>query len=176
MYSGVGGEILYRPFQKTFAVGAEIWKVKKRNPASALGLANQFSNPTTAHLNLWYQLPNSNVTSFAKIGQYLGEDLGATLGIETKFKNGTRLKGFVTATNEADSNLFGGTSHLYSGIELKLPIGNIPYVPKGSRIDTSFVPLARDAGQTLDVPVSLYEVTAPWQYPEIAQSWEDFLN
>lgn len=34
MYTGAGGEILYRPFGKTFSVGAEAWRVYKRDPAN----------------------------------------------------------------------------------------------------------------------------------------------
>ena len=175
MYFGTGGEILYRPWQKTYGIGAELWRVQKRSPLTTF----RSSYPeaiTTGHLNFWYEVPDSNVTAFTKIGRYLAEDYGATLGLQTRFDNGAELKGFVTGTNRIDTNLFGGTSHFYSGVEFKLPLGNIPYVPRGSHIETKFEPMARNAGQSLDNPLPLYELTEPLSYRRIVQSWPDLLN
>ena len=31
MFGGVGGEILYRPFEKNYAVGLDLWRVKQRD-------------------------------------------------------------------------------------------------------------------------------------------------
>ncbi len=176
MYSGTGGEVLYRPQQKTYALGAEFWQVRKRSPYTLLSYAAEKENNTTAHLNLWYEVPKTNITSFARVGRYLGGDFGATVGLENKFDNGVKLKGFATVTDEADSNLFGGTSHLYSGVKLSLPIGNIPYVPKTSRIDFEVSPLARDSGQSLDNPMPLYELTEPLSYRQIERSWKNLLD
>ena len=30
MFAGIGGEILFRPFHRNFAIGAEAWRVKQR--------------------------------------------------------------------------------------------------------------------------------------------------
>jgi hypothetical protein len=175
-FGGYGGEILYRPFGKKFAIGAEGWSAKKRDGDTTLQFVKGQEDTFTGHLNFFYEHPNQSTTFFVKAGQYLGEDLGATVGVENKFKNGTRLEAFVTATNETDRNIFGEDSSLYAGARLTLPFGNVPYVPKGSEVRITTAPFARDAGQILDVPDKLYDVTEPVSYRHLSQNWSDLLR
>lgn len=176
MYGGIGGEILYRPFSKRYAFGADIWRVASRNPFSTLGMDLYDNNRTTGHLNFWYEFPDQKSTLYANIGQYLGTDFGATLGMETQFNNGAKLKAFVTGSDQKEISIFGGKSQFHAGLNLSFPLGNIPYMPDGSEIRTSIQPIARDTGQKLDKPVNLYEVTEPLSYRAISQSWPDLLQ
>lgn len=136
-----------------------------------------FEDPSfTGHLNLWYEVPNTDFTIFAKAGRYLGEDIGASGGIETRFENGAKVKAFVSVTNENDRDVFGGKTNLYSGLQLSLPIGNVKYLPKGSELRFASAPFGRDKAQTLDKPLPLYEVTEPMSYRRLTQSWQEVLN
>ena len=176
MYGGFGGEILYRPFGKTFAVGAEGWKTYKRDPFSTLnkGIAND--SIVTGHLNVFYEVPNRDFTAYAKIGRYLGKDFGGTIGLKNRFENGTSLEGFITTTDLNEADIFGNTSYLHGGIKLNIPLGNIPFVPNGSEARLSVGPLARTTGQTLDHPLPLYAVTEPFSSRRLNRSWKDLLN
>jgi hypothetical protein len=176
MFTGAGGEILYRPFGKRFAIGAEGWRVYKRNPFSRLNKEFSTKGKTTGHINLYYELPNQMTTIFARAGKYLKEDIGATAGVKTTFDNGTSLEGFVTSTREYDFDLFGNSTNLYGGIKLSLPLGNIPYIPDGSEVRFATGPFARDTGQILDHPLPLYEVTEPISYRQLSRSWTDLLK
>ena len=176
MYSGLGGEILYRPFGKTFAVGAESWLAKKRDPFSTLNRDSFKENFFTGHVNLFYELPNTDFTVYAKAGQYLGEDRGGTLGIKNRFDNGTSLEGFVTVTNLAYEDIFGHKTHLDGGIKLNIPLGNIPFIPDGSAFRLRTGPLTRTVGQVIDHPQPLYEVTEPISYRRLSQSWTEVLD
>ncbi len=176
MYAGLGGEVLYRPFDSPFSVGFDAWRVLKRNPDSflAMGIKDQEAG-YTGHLSLYYDVPDSDVTLFAKAGKFLGGDVGATGGIETNFGN-VKLKGFVTATNDRDKDVFGKDTSYYGGLQLSLPLGNIPYVPEGSEARVKFAPMGRNAGQELDKPVSLYEVTEPMSYRHLGRNWQEVLE
>ncbi len=176
MFGGFGGEILYRPFGKTFAIGAESWNVKRRDPDVTLALQTIGDERFTGHLNLFYELPNKNTTLFAKVGQYLDEDFGGTFGIKNNFKNGTSLEGFLTATDQRDPDIFGNKTHLYGGVKVTLPFGNVPYVPAGSEFRVTTAPFARDSGQILDAPDKLYELTEPIAYRHLSQNWPDLLR
>ncbi len=176
MFAGWGGEILYRPFGKTWAIGAEMWEVYKRDPSDIWGTAPTKEPRATGHINFFYEIPESDITAFAKIGQYLGEDHGATIGLSHQFGNGITLGGFVTANKEADYDTLGGGTHFYSGIQMKVPLGNIPYVPEGSEIITTFHPQGRDASQILDNPEPLYSVTEPVSYRGASRSWHRLLD
>jgi hypothetical protein len=176
MYAGFGGEVLYRPFGKTYAFGFEAWHVNKRDPTSPLNIAVLDIDYNTAHLNAWYEVPGTNITAFAKAGRFLGEDDGISVGLETQFDNGAKLSGFVTATERAEPDIFGGDTHLYGGLRLSLPFGSFKYIPDGSEIRMKAAPIGRDSAQTLDKPLPLYEVTEPMSYRRIVQSWSEVLN
>lgn len=176
MFTGAGSEILYRPFGKKFAIGAEAWRVYKRNPDSRLNKEFSTKGKTTAHLNFFYELPDQQTTVFAKAGKYLQEDIGGTLGVKTTFDNGTTLEGFATTTREYDVDLFGNSTNLYGGIQLSLPLGNIPFIPEGSAVRFATGPFARDSGQMLDHPLPLYDVTEPISYRRLNRNWKDLLK
>lgn len=176
MYTGVGGEVLYRPFGKTFAVGAEAWHVYKRNPASAMTIDMYDINFTTAFLNAWYEVPGTDVTLFAKAGRFLGEDDGVSGGMEMSFASGAKLAGFITATERDEPDVFGGDTHLFGGLRLSLPIGGAKYIPDGSEIRVKAGPIGRDSAQELDKPLPLYDLTEPMSYRRLARSWTEVLN
>ncbi|MCB1556624.1 MAG: YjbH domain-containing protein [Alphaproteobacteria bacterium] len=176
MYSGLGGEILWRPFQKRFALGAEAYQVFKRDPATALALGPNGDHVLTGHLQGWYEIPETDLTLQMRAGRYLAEDVGGTLALERRFDNGARLTGFVTATDAADFDLFGGTTYVYSGLRWTLPLGNVKYLPPGSEIRVSAVPQGRNAGQALDPPLPLYDLTEPLSYRHIVRHWREVVE
>lgn len=172
MFAGVGGEILYRPHQSPFSFGVEGWAASPRDPLTTLALGVFDDRRLSGHLNLFYDIPATDITAFAKAGRYLAGDVGGTLGVQKTLDDGLKIKGFMTATNEADQDIFGESPSLYAGFELSLPLGNLPYVPAGSTVRLSTTPMARDFGQAIDKPVSLFDLTEPMSYRHLGQNWQ----
>ncbi len=175
-YTGIGGEVLYRPFASRFAFGAEIWRVSRRNPYTALNLGADTDNVTSGHINTWYDLPHHNITLSARAGQYLAGDVGGSIGLVKTFKNGAKLDTSVTITNYSDPDLFGGTTHAYHSLKLSLPLGSIPYINEGSAINTTIAPFGRDIGQSINPPSRLYEMTDNFTLNHIANHWREILD
>jgi hypothetical protein len=171
MYAGVGGEILYRPTGKTWALGAEGWWALKRDPYSFLNLDLTGDRLLTGHLKAWYEIPDTDLTLGLKAGRYLAEDWGATLSLTKSMRNGLTFEAFATATTEADFDPFGGTTHLYSGVKMTLPFGNVPLLPRGSHIRATTQPIGRDAGQALENPMPLYTLTTPFSTRAMIRDW-----
>lgn len=176
MYAGTGAEIIYRPFRSRFALGADLWQAMKRDPHTSLNLGLTGDMVLTGHVNGWYDWPGENVTAYIKAGRYLAGDLGVTAGLEKSFNNGARLQGFVTVTDNADMDLFGGETHAFHGVSLSLPLGGAPYVPDGSAFAIRAEPFGRNTGQTLDKPLSLYALTEPFTLDHMAQNWNEILE
>lgn len=176
MYGGFGGEILYRPFGKRFALGAESWLAVKRDPHTALDLGFTLDHVLSLHLNGWYTFPDQGLTLKAKFGRYLAEDIGATLALEKSFRNGVQIEGFTTLTDQSDFDIFGGTTHAYSGLRMTIPLGAPRYIPDGSAMRITASPLGRDIGQTIDAPINLYRETDPLSYEHMAQHWSDITH
>jgi hypothetical protein len=173
MYGGAGGEILWRPYGKRYALGAESWLALKREPLTSLATGFNGDRVLSGFLNGWYEFPEEDITAYAKIGRYLAEDLGATLGLKHSFKNGAELEGFITLTDSADFDLFGGTTHAMQGLRLTIPLGSVPVIPEGSAVRVNAEPLGRDTGQSLDAPLKLYDMTQPLSAAHMAQYWQE---
>ncbi len=173
MYAGFGGEILYRPFDARWAVGAESFMALKRDPLSGLNLQMNGDHVLTAHVNGWYDIPALDLTLGAKVGRYLAEDFGATLSLGKTFDNGAKLEGYITVSDAVDFDLFGGVTHADHGVRLSLPLGGYKYVPRGVKADTSFAPFGRDIGQSLDNPLPLYVLTEGFSLRHMADHWGD---
>lgn len=171
MYGGAGGELLYRPFGKTYAIGVEAWQVFKRDPYADMAQGFTGDSLLTGHINAWYEIPDTELTLHARFGRYLAEDVGGTLSLSRKFTHGGSVEAFATATNGADFDLFGGTTHIYSGLRLSLPLGNVKPLPRGSAMRMTVAQIGRQSGQSLDRPMPLYEVTEPFSLRRIAADW-----
>ncbi|MFP4097961.1 MAG: YjbH domain-containing protein [Alphaproteobacteria bacterium] len=170
-YAGFGAQILYRPVYSRFALGAELWQAFRRNPDTLLNLALNGQQVTTGHAHLWYDIPRHNVTAKLSAGHYLIGDLGITAGLEKSFKNGASLRASTTLTNTADPDLFGDATHANHNLALTLPLGSLPYVPSGSAMRITSAPFGRDAGQTLNKPFDLYDLTQSFSIDNIARHW-----
>jgi hypothetical protein len=176
MYGGAGGEILYRPQNKAWSIGADGWKLLRRDPWSDMAQGFTGENTYTAHLNANYEIPDTNLTIHAKAGRYLGGDLGGTLALRHDFKQGGSIEAFATITDSADLDSFGNLTHIYSGLKLALPIGSAPVVPEGSSVQFDIGQLGRQSGQILNHPAPLYDMTQDFSVRQIARDWNSVIE
>ncbi len=172
MYTGLGGEILYRPFKSRFALGAESWLAFKRDPKTSLNLGLSGDRVLTGHVKAWYDIPKHDLTLQGRAGRYLNEDIGATISLLKDFKNGAKLESYITISDQAEADLFGGTTHADHGLRLSLPLGSIKHVPQGSKTELNISPMGRDIGQILDNPMKLYEITKGFSYQHMVNNWD----
>ena len=89
MFVGVGGEILYRPFNSNFAIGADAWAVQQRDYSMMFDL--QDYKTVTGHLNFYYQEPNTNILFTLRGGKYLAKDSGFSFDFSRAFPSGLRI-------------------------------------------------------------------------------------
>ncbi|MCB0375417.1 MAG: YjbH domain-containing protein, partial [Sinomicrobium sp.] len=112
----------------------------------------------------------------AKIGGYLAGDLGGTLGLSKRFKNGVKLDGFIAVTNAADYDIFGSQTHVNHGLRLSLPLGGLHRTLKSAGVTVETHPFGREVGQTLDNPAPLYELSEPLSYSHFIRHWDDIVQ
>lgn len=176
MYAGYGGEVLYRPFQSPFAIGAEAWNVYMRDPTMPLAAALVPGNLYTGHVNMFYEIPDTDITAFAKIGRFLAGDTGVSFGAQTQLNNGLKAKAFINVTDMDNKDVFDGDRNVYAGINISVPLGSLKFVPQGSEARMKMEPIGRNDGAILDKPLSLYEITEPMSYRRLGRSWQEVLN
>ena len=177
MYAGYGGEVLYRPFDSPFSIGAEAWEVYKRDPSMPLAAAFiPGQHYFTGHVNMFYDIPDTDITAFAKIGKFIGGDEGVSTGAQAQFANGMKAKAFVNVTGADNKDVFNSDRNVYAGLHLSLPLGNLKFIPQGSEARVKVEPIGRDDAAIIDKPVSLYDVTEPMSYRRLGRSWQEVLN
>lgn len=170
MYGGVGGEILYHPINKTWAVGLDINHVWQRDFSGGVGFKDY--NITTGHLT-WYQdLPFYDMQTSLSLGRYLAGDIGGTLTLSRKFENGVKVGAWATKTN-ISAETFGEGS-FDKGFILSIPFDLFSTSPTKSVSHVAYRPVFSDGGQKVGTPMPLYDLTGARR--SVAQGWRDGMN
>lgn len=148
MFNGAGFEYLYFNQSNSYAIGFEIFEVKKRDYKMRFGTLD-YRN-VTAHLNFYYR--NYRYVPFdAKIsyGEYLAGDEGMTIDLSRSFPNGTKFGIFASFT-DVSTNQFGEGS-FDKGIYFNIPIF-------GDLVNYSWRPLTKDPGAKLTRKNTLHDL------------------
>jgi hypothetical protein len=172
MYGGVGGEVLYRPFDSRFAIGLDVNWVKQRDFNVLFDFRHY--QVVTGHLSLYYDLPVYNIQAAVHIGRYLAKDRGATFDISRQFENGIRLGAFATFTNVSSKDF--GEGSFDKGFYMVIPLDLFMLKSSKSYARFDFRPLTRDGGQMLDITPRLYNLTSRDNRRALKNDWTNFLD
>ena len=148
MFNGAGFEYLYYDQDLDYAVGFEIFEVKKRDYMMRFGTLD-YKN-VTGHLNFYYR-NYGRIPFDAKIsyGEYLAGDEGLTIDLSRSFSNGTKFGIFASFTDVSTDEF--GEGSFDKGIYFNIPVF-------GNLINYSWKPLTKDPGAKLNRKHSLYDL------------------
>jgi hypothetical protein len=171
MFSGYGGEILYRPFHRNFAIGAELWKVKQREYNMLLKHLDY--ETLTGHINLYYKEPRSQVILTMRGGRFLAKDSGITFDFSRKFPSGLRMGAFFSLTDISEQEF--GEGSFDKGFYFHIPMEI--FFDKYSKGYTGFglKPLTRDGAALLNHAYHLWGVTDDGQLMNL-DDWTDLYD
>ena len=136
MFSGYGLEYLYFKNNTNYAVGFEIFDVKKRDYDWGFGTLDY--ETTTAHINFNYR--NYGLIPFdmkLSYGKYLAGDTGTTIEFSRTYENGVNFGVFASFT-DVTAEQFGEGS-FDKGLFFNIPI-------YGNLINYAWRPLTKDPG------------------------------
>ena len=146
MYSGVGGEILYQPFQSRLAFGMSINWVRQRDFDKKFNHLNY--QTVTALASAYWATPFYNFDVAVHFGRYLARDVGTTLEIRRTFNNGWMIGLWATKT-DVSAEQFGEGS-FDKGLFFKIPFNGFFGKNSRSSYTTRIRPVQRDGGQFLE--------------------------
>lgn len=155
MFTGFGGEVLYRPYKSNFSIGAEAWQVYQREYDQLFSLRDYKTR--TGHLTFYYQEPKTNILFKLKGGRYLAKDSGITFDFSRIFRSGLRLGGFFTLT-DISSEEFGEGS-FDKGFYFYVPLEIFSNKYNRQHFGWGLRPLTRDGGQMLVHGYPLHGIT-----------------
>lgn len=146
MFSGMGAEILYRPFPRRIALGFNLNYVWQR------GYEKRFSHRDykvfTGHASLYWATPFQNYDLALHAGRYLARDLGATFELRRTFNNGWMVGGFFTLTDVPFDEF--GEGSFDKGLFFRIPFNSL--LPGNNRgaYQTTIRTIQRDGGARLE--------------------------
>ena len=153
MFSGYGLEYLYFKPNINYAVGFEVFNVKKRN--YEWGFKHLDYENITYSANLYYRnygmIPFDMKLSF---GEYLAGDRGTTIEFTRRFKSGVNFGVFATFTDVSTKDF--GEGSFDKGIFFNIPI-------YGNFINYTWRPLTKDPGAKLIRQNSLHDLLVRFQ-------------
>ena len=171
MYGGVSGEVLWAPYDRTLAFGAELNWVKQREFERGLGF--QDYDVVTGHVSAYFRGQNG-MHYQVDAGRYLAGDWGTTLKVEREFANGIRLGAFATVT-DMDPDDFGEGS-FDKGISFDIPLSALTGKRGKQSIKGNFRPILGDGGARVIVPGRLYDELRPTRQERLHSQWGQVLR
>ena len=171
MFGGIGGEILYRPFDSKGAIGLSLHKVKQREFKQRFSFRKY--STTTGHLSFYYDFPEG-ITGQIMIGEYLAGDKGATIDFSRRFDSGFLLGIFATKTN-VPKEIFGEGS-FDKGFYFSIPTQLFYSDFRTGNITFGLHPLTKDGGAILSQQHSLFSILADTNKSSLLRDWNDLLN
>ena len=146
MYSGLGGEVLYQPFQSRLAYGLSAnWLQQRAYDKSFKRLDYQ---TTTAFASVYWASPFYNFDVAMHAGKYLAKDMGATLEVRRTFTNGWMVGLWATKTDVSSEDF--GEGSFDKGMFFKIPFDRLFGRNTRSGYSARIRPIQRDGGQRLE--------------------------
>jgi hypothetical protein len=160
MFTGGGGEVLWRPDGDRWAFGATLYEVWQRGFDRLFDL--QSYHVLTGHLSAYYESPWDNIDFELDAGRYLAGDKGATLTVSRRFDTGIEIGLFATFTNVPFAQF--GEGSFDKGFVIKIPLDFMLPLNSQSEFDTTLRPVTRDGGQMLQPEQVLYDAIRRTSY------------
>lgn len=170
MFAGIGGEILYRPFDKNAAIGLTMHRVKQRDYNQLFSLRDYETN--TGHIGFYTSL--NEVNAKLLVGKYLAGDTGFTLDLSRRYKSGFTLGVFATITN-VPKEIFGEGS-FDKGFYFSIPTSLFYPDFRTGVISFGLHPLTKDGGAIMNNHNSLWGILGDSSLKSIERDWYHILN
>ncbi len=169
MFGGYGGEFLYRPFDKNYAIGFELWHLKQRDVKKAFKF--QDYEVVSGHLNMFFLEPRSQVLLALRGGRFLAKDSGINIDFSRRFKSGLRMGAFFALTDISKEEFGEGSfdKGFYFHIPLEIFLGNY----STRNYENGIRPITRDGAAMLNNAQWLWGLTDRAQAVNFDRDWDD---
>lgn len=169
MFAGLGGEILYRPFYKNYALGAELWRVKQREYNMMFRFLDY--ETTTGHINFYYREPKSQILLVVRGGKFLAKDSGFNFDFSRRFRSGLVLGAFFSLTDI--SELEFGEGSFDKGFYFHIPLEIFSSTYREGYSSFGLRPLTRDGAQLVQHSLHLYGITESGSFNNFTNNFDD---
>ena len=171
MFGGVSAEVLYRPINRPWALGAEVAYVAQRDTDGGFGFGDYDYRVLTGHVSGYLSL-GKGFEAQLDVGRYLAGDVGGTVTLMRTFENGWKIGAFATLTNVSAEEF--GEGSFDKGIRMELPLTYFTGQPSRSVRSVVLRPLGRDGGARLQVNDRLRDTLRNYDEASFDAQWGRF--
>lgn len=171
MFGGIGGEVLYKPFNSDTAIGFVLHRVRQREYDQRFSFRDY--ETTTGHLEFFQELPQ-NITAQILVGKYLAGDKGITLDLSRRFDTGFRLGIFATKTNL--SSIEFGEGSFDKGFYFQIPVDLFFPDYRTGNISFGLHPLTKDGGAILYGSNTLWGILGNMDETGLLRDWDHIID
>lgn len=162
MYAGVGAEMLWRPLDSSWALGADLNYARQRDWNNMMRFTD-YATPTGFVTAYWNPPAVNSLLVKVSVGQYLAKDKGATVDIAKRFDSGVTVGVWAALSNVSKEDY--GEGGFSKGFYVSIPLDLMTISPNRNRAVVSWTPLTRDGGQMLGRKYQLYGITDDRERP-----------
>jgi len=164
-FGGVSGELLWKPADQSWGIGAEVNRVRQRDFGNVFSF--QDYEVTSGHLSLYKEF-KGGISTQVDVGRFLAGDYGTTLSLDKRFTNGWSAGVFATKSN---ANVDEDTK---TGFRVTIPLNWLMKTPSRASYNIAFGSSGADAGSRLRVDNRLYGKVREYHGTELEDSWARF--
>ncbi len=170
MFGGVGGEVLWKPADQDWGIGADLNWVKQRDFDQRFGFRDY--DVVTGHASVYWDTGYYGLAVQVDGGRYLAGDWGGTFTLRRRFSNGWEIGGFFTLTDVPFDEF--GEGSFDKGIFINIPLNYFLPIETRGTYATLIRPLTRDGGQRVRAPSPLYPLVADMDRGGLRTNWRGF--
>ncbi len=172
MFGGVGGEVLWKPVDQSWGIGADINWVAQRDYDDPFGFGYYNYDVVTGHASLYWDTGFYDLEAQLDAGRYLAGDWGGTMTLTRRFPNGWAVGGYFTLTDVTEEDF--GEGSFDKGVFVEVPFRwTVPFETRANNsIDLQSV--SRDGGAQLDISNALYPTVRNYDRNRLSRNWGSF--
>ncbi len=171
MFGGVSVEVLYKPVNRRWAIGADVNHVAQRDTDGGLGFGKYDYRVTSGFVSGYYDL-GRGFEAQLDVGRYLAGDVGGTLTLMRTFQNGWKVGAFATVTNLSAEEF--GEGSFDKGLKFEIPFAWFSGQPTRLIRPFTLRPLGRDGGAQLQVNDRLVSALRGYDRAGFDDQWGRF--
>jgi len=171
-FAGVDGEVLWKPVDQNWGLGAEVAWVAQRDFDSPFGFGYYDYDVVTGHATLYWDTGWKGVEAQFSAGRYLAGDWGGTVAVQRTFANGWSVGAYATKTDVTEDEF--GEGSFAKGLTLSIPLRwSTPFETRQT-VSGNLSSLANNGGAFLNIQNRLWPIIRDTDRSHLEQNWGSF--
>lgn len=172
MFGGVGAEVLWKPVDQSWGLGADINWVAQRDFDDPFGFDHYDYDVVTGHASLYWDTGFRGLEAQIDAGRYLAGDWGGTFALSRRFPNGWAVGAYFSLTDVSAEEF--GEGSFDKGVSIEIPFRwTTPFETR--QVNTvELTAVSRDGGAQLDPPNELYPIVRNLDRNRLGRNWGSF--